>query len=1017
VDHTIVVMSLKIVTTSYGRAASVALRDELARLKGNEPLAPVTVIVPTNSVGVSARRLLASGALGAISGDRAGLVGVNFLTVFRLAELLAAGRLAAAGRRPVSTPVVAGAIRQVLAADPGLFESVSEHPATEEALVDAHRELSDLDDGALDVLASQSLRAGEVVRVHRAARKLLAASWYDEHDLMRAAVSVIAERTGLADIGPVVCHLPQRWSTPAARVVSALHELMDLVVIAGLTGVAAADAAVVASVERIGGKIDDNERSVPVAVGTEILDTSDADDEVRAIVRGVVDAMRAGTPLERMAILYGNDEPYARLLHEHLTLAGIVHNGASVRTLADSVLGAALLRLLALPDESFRRDHVFALLTSAPVLDEGRGRVPAVAWERLSRRAGIVGNPDEWQVRLERYAGELGESEWDERERTRAKALGEFVAALVADVEAGRGLQSWSALTRWAHQLIRRWLGAEHRRASWSAFEQEAARRVERALDRLGGLDTVDAGPTVAVFRRTLELELRSARDRIGRIGDGVLVGSASLSLGVDLERLWVCGLAEGVFPAVPHDDPLLGDGERVALDGELRLRRERVDENQRALLAALAATTGARVCTFPRGDLRRSTEHVPSRFLRPTLELASTRRTTIASFVQGLAREEFAPTRHELDVKAALAGQPWVAQQPALARGLALSRARRSDAFTRFDGNLAALADDLLPRSPASEGIVVSATRLEQWASCPHGYFMRYVLHLRQVDRPEAIEQLSPLDRGSLIHTVLDRFLREHVGRRALPWSEADHARMRAIATEEADLLEARGLSGRPLLWQRDRRMILAQLDDFLDADSDYRVERGVQTLATELQFVDVAVPLTDGRIVKFRGAADRVDVLDDGGLVVIDYKTGSNRDYTSINADDPVLGGARLQLPIYARAARAAFGDDATPVEAEYWFVGKGDNKTYGYEVDAAVDAALGEALALIVEGIEGGCFVAVPPPPGPHFFVQCDYCDPDARGTADRWREWERKFSAPELAGFRRLFGDEASEEPDE
>ena len=122
--------------------------------------------------------------------------------------------------------------------------------------------------------------------------------------------------------------------------------------------------------------------------GTGVFSTSDADDEVRVIVRGIVDAMREGVPLERMAVVLGNSEPYSRLLHDHLELAGITHNGVSVRTLADSVLGRGLLRLLALPDHQFRRDDVFAFLAGAPVLDGDGHEAPTVAWERISRRRG-----------------------------------------------------------------------------------------------------------------------------------------------------------------------------------------------------------------------------------------------------------------------------------------------------------------------------------------------------------------------------------------------------------------------------------------------------------------------------------------------------------------------------------------------------------------------------------------------------------------------------------------------------
>ena len=212
---------------------------EIARAKRESPLAPVTVVVPGNSVGVAVRRLLASGELGPVSPAGVGLIGVNFLTTFRLAELLAAPQLAAAGRRPVSTPVVAAAVRRVLATDPGaMFGRVASHPATEEALVGAHRELSDLDEAALTRLAAQSARAHEVVRIHRLVKEQLRAAWYDEHDLMLAAHDLVgAGAPLLGELGTVVCHLPQRVSPPAARLLRAVADRTDFVVVAGLTGV------------------------------------------------------------------------------------------------------------------------------------------------------------------------------------------------------------------------------------------------------------------------------------------------------------------------------------------------------------------------------------------------------------------------------------------------------------------------------------------------------------------------------------------------------------------------------------------------------------------------------------------------------------------------------------------------------------------------------------------------------------------------------------------------------------
>jgi RecB family exonuclease len=1017
-------MALTVVATPYGAPASVALRDELARLKGGDPLAPVTVVVPTNSVGVAARRLLASGELGAIAGDRAGLAGVNFLTVFRLAELLAAPLLAHSGRRPVSTPVVAAAVRGVLAREPGLFAPVAEHPATEEALVGAHRELSDLDDAALGVLASRSLRAREVVRVHRAARAALAPAWYDEHDLMRVACEVLAGDAPLArELGPVVCQLPQRWSRPEARVISTLATGREVVVVVGLTGIDAADASVVASVERAGGKVPDAARAaITPARGTHVVSTSDPDDEVRHVVRGVVTAMRDGVHAERIAVLYENTEPYARLLHEHFALADIPHNGTSVRTLADSVLGSSLLRLLALGDDDFRRDHVFALLAAAPVLNGGR-RVPATDWERVSRKAGVVGGRDEWQQRLTLYAAGLGDGEGDRRRHAHAVALQEFVDGVATDLDRGRDLRSWAALARWAQELVRRWLGDEARRErdGWPAFELEAARRVDASLERLGGLDRVEPDPSFEVFRRTVELELRAARDRVGHLGEGVLVGSVGLALGVEFDRVFVCGLAEGVFPAPPREDPLLGDTERAALDGELRLRRDRVHDHHRELLAAFASTSGPRVCCIPRGELRRSTEHVPSRFALASLAAMGGAPESIPSFVHGVMHAEFPATYHELAVQAACAGAPWVGTIPAVALGRELTEARASQAFTRFDGNLVAVADRLGARSPLHEGVAVSASRLQQWALCPHAYFMSYVLNVEPVERPEEIQQISALDRGSLIHAALDRFLvelrgRDDVGR---PWTAADRRRLREIAEEEAAAVEARGLVGRRLLWERDREIIFSHLDAFLTADELYRAEHGARTLATELSFgtrADATHPalellLSDGRALRVTGAIDRIDQRADGSLFVIDYKTGSDRDYRKLSPADPILGGTHLQLPIYAAAARMCFPDaTAAPVGASYWFVGRGDNRRIGYEVDDAVVAEFDRAVRAIVDGIDAGCFVAIPPTPGPQFWTKCAFCDPDRRGTSERWRETARKFAAPDVAPYRRLVGDE-------
>src|SRR4029434_3650487 len=124
-----------------------------------------------------------------------------------------------------------------------------------------------------------------------------------------------------------------------------------------------------------------------------ILSASDADDEVRAAVRAVLDATRGGTPLDRIAVLYGTERPYGRLVHEHLAAAGIPRNGAAVRPLAATVPGRLVLDVLTRADHASRRAAVLGCLARAAGVTPS---VPSAAWERISRQAGVVSGRADW---------------------------------------------------------------------------------------------------------------------------------------------------------------------------------------------------------------------------------------------------------------------------------------------------------------------------------------------------------------------------------------------------------------------------------------------------------------------------------------------------------------------------------------------------------------------------------------------------------------------------------------------
>jgi hypothetical protein len=162
-------MDVNVTTTPYGLPSVELLSAQLAELKDGDPLAPVTVVVRSNFVSVSMRRALAA--------QPGGVANVTFITLRRLAEQMAAAKLAEQGRRPASAPLISSAVRVVLDQDPGVFSSVAGHPATEQALADVYRELRAAPDDALDAVAQCSARAADVVRIYRTVRRRLSVNW------------------------------------------------------------------------------------------------------------------------------------------------------------------------------------------------------------------------------------------------------------------------------------------------------------------------------------------------------------------------------------------------------------------------------------------------------------------------------------------------------------------------------------------------------------------------------------------------------------------------------------------------------------------------------------------------------------------------------------------------------------------------------------------------------------------------------------------------------------------------
>lgn len=324
-----------------------ALEQAVERARATSRLTQVTVVVPSHQAGRDVLHHLAR--TGAIANT-------NVLTVSQLLTRLAAPILAP--RQPIPYPLLEAAVKRVLTEQPGLFADVSDEPITAQALASALVQFSDQESPRVD---NPTQVVAEMLRIREQVLARLTDRYYLAHEAYAAA------RTRADALGEIVIYAPN--PTPPA------------------------EAALLADLQALGTTVE-LEPDVPP---TQVIHTSDADDEVRAVVRLVRKHLASGIPGHRIGIFYGTDDPYLPLLHEHLTDGRIAFTGPQCHALVDRPIGRSLLGLLELDHEKMPRRELFAILAEGAMHRPTLGDQPASLrkLETLTRRhEPIVGGVD-----------------------------------------------------------------------------------------------------------------------------------------------------------------------------------------------------------------------------------------------------------------------------------------------------------------------------------------------------------------------------------------------------------------------------------------------------------------------------------------------------------------------------------------------------------------------------------------------------------------------------------------------
>lgn len=772
--------------------------------------------------------------------------------------------------------------------------------------------------------------------------------------------------------------------------------------------------------------------------------------EAIEIARRIRSMAESGIPFDGMAILLRNVERYQPMIEEAMLRAGIP-TYFSMGSARPDPAGRAFLALLACTAERCSASR-FAeylsigetpqvnssggLLTWEPQFtlpdDEMLGRFAAdvpqeqavqkdvtsvatpIAWERLLIDASVIGGPERWHRRLKGLEKEY-ELQLAELRRTSTAAEAEHIE---------RQLERLQNLEKFALPLIDM-LAALPASAVWGDWLTHlrrlaavALRHPESVLSTLSELEPMaEVGPasideiSAVLATRLLFLRREPPNRRYGK----VLIAAIEEARGRSFDVVFLPGLAEGLFPRRPLEDPLLLDDARIMLSASLHLREDRVAEERQLLHLAARAATKTLVVSFPSMDLAQGRPRVPSLYALEIARAVEGRIPKLRAFELETQRKAEArvtwpaplnPIHAVDDGEYDLSWYANHADERGSCRYLENANQYLYDSlraryqrwerkWSSADGAVG--TDSSLRQILGAKGLnlsTYSASTLQHFAACPYRFYLHGIYGLRPRETVAPLEQLDPLTRGALFHAVQFKFFQEWCKRSSAGLDEVLDS-LDSVLDTLAERYEEDLAPAIPRVWRAEIeelrtdlrgwiRLWYAQLPEW----EPLHFELGFGLGPTNDQHHDPAStpePLVLLDSVRLRGSIDLVEQHRSRAVLrVVDHKTGrpGQRQPLSIG------GGATLQPVLYALAAEKLLGKAVESGRLDYC-TQRGGYTATEIRIDTITRQRVDRALTIIQDSIETGFLPAAPQEKACDF---CDYrlvCGPNEEIRVKKWK----------------------------